>query len=349
MSSAPVKSFDQTANVRLAEVNNPSSKVLRLPASEPLRLACDQLLAPISIAYQTYGTLNCGQIERDPRLPCAHRRSVCRQRASGDQEARLVGDARRPRQAGRHRPLLRHLRQHPRRLHGLDGARLDRPAHGQTLRPQFSGHHHRRHGECAGAPHRSPRHRPAVLRHRRLDGRHAGAGMGVEPSRARVLARCRSRPPPGIPRRTSPSTRSGARPSWPIPTGAAATTIRTARSRATGSPSRAWPRTSPTCRRRRCTASSAAACRSARASPSRSTPTSRWRATCATRARPSSTASTPTATSTSRARWTISISRPSTATCWRTPSAAPRRASASSPSRATGSTRRARAARSCTR
>jgi homoserine O-acetyltransferase len=61
MSSAPVKSFDQTANLRLAEVNNPSSKVLRLPASEPLRLACDQLLAPISVAYQTYGALNSGK------------------------------------------------------------------------------------------------------------------------------------------------------------------------------------------------------------------------------------------------------------------------------------------------
>ncbi len=45
-------------SLRLAEANNPSSKVLRLPDSEPLRLACDQLLAPISIAYETYGELN---------------------------------------------------------------------------------------------------------------------------------------------------------------------------------------------------------------------------------------------------------------------------------------------------
>ena len=45
-------------NLRLAEANNPSSKVLRLPASEPLKLACDQLLGPISIAYETYGELN---------------------------------------------------------------------------------------------------------------------------------------------------------------------------------------------------------------------------------------------------------------------------------------------------
>ncbi len=58
MNTAPVKSFDSTTGVRLAEANKPSSKVLRLPDSEPLRLACDQLLAPIAIAYETYGTLN---------------------------------------------------------------------------------------------------------------------------------------------------------------------------------------------------------------------------------------------------------------------------------------------------
>jgi homoserine O-acetyltransferase len=49
---------DVTLKTRLAEANNPSSKVLRLPETEPLRLACDKLLAPISIAYETYGELN---------------------------------------------------------------------------------------------------------------------------------------------------------------------------------------------------------------------------------------------------------------------------------------------------
>src|SRR5688572_28069413 len=49
---------DGGQNLRLAEANSPSSKVLHLPESEPLRLACDQLLAPISIAYETYGQLN---------------------------------------------------------------------------------------------------------------------------------------------------------------------------------------------------------------------------------------------------------------------------------------------------
>ena len=51
----------------------------------------------------------------------------------------------------------------------------------------------------------------AVLGRRRLDGRHAGAAMGGELSRARVLARCRSPARRGIRRRTSRSTRSAAR------------------------------------------------------------------------------------------------------------------------------------------
>ena len=84
--------------------------------------------------------------------------------------------------------------------------------------------------------------------------------------------------------------------------------------------SRAWPRTSPIFRSRRCSASSAAACRTAMRWASASTPTSRSRAICATRARPSSTASTPTATSTSPAPWTISTWPASMAACWPTPS-----------------------------
>ena len=42
----------------LTEVHAPSSAVVKFPESEPLRLACEQELAPFSIAYQTYGTLN---------------------------------------------------------------------------------------------------------------------------------------------------------------------------------------------------------------------------------------------------------------------------------------------------
>ena len=58
MNTVAVKSFDSSTNMRIAEANNPSSTVVHFPDSEPLRLACDQSLAPISIAYQTYGELN---------------------------------------------------------------------------------------------------------------------------------------------------------------------------------------------------------------------------------------------------------------------------------------------------
>ena len=43
---------------RSTEVDFPSSPVLRVPASEPLRLECQLDLAPYQIAYQTYGRLN---------------------------------------------------------------------------------------------------------------------------------------------------------------------------------------------------------------------------------------------------------------------------------------------------
>ncbi len=40
------------------EVAVPSSPLVHFPASEPLHLDCDQELAPFSVAYQTYGSLN---------------------------------------------------------------------------------------------------------------------------------------------------------------------------------------------------------------------------------------------------------------------------------------------------
>jgi homoserine O-acetyltransferase/O-succinyltransferase len=43
---------------RYSEVHSPSSPVARFDAAAPLRLACQQDLAPFSIAYETYGQLN---------------------------------------------------------------------------------------------------------------------------------------------------------------------------------------------------------------------------------------------------------------------------------------------------
>lgn len=46
------------ASRRHSEVHTPTSPVARFDAGAPLRLACQQDLAPFSIAYETYGTLN---------------------------------------------------------------------------------------------------------------------------------------------------------------------------------------------------------------------------------------------------------------------------------------------------
>jgi pimeloyl-ACP methyl ester carboxylesterase len=86
----------------------------------------------------------------------------------------------------------------------------------------------------------------------------------ARPIRTRCSRRCRSPPRRATRRRTSRSTRSAARRSWPIPTGAAAPIRSAACARIAASPSRAWRRTSRISRRRRCTANSAATCRTAR-------------------------------------------------------------------------------------
>ena len=48
----------QDSSARLREAHRPSSELLVLPVSEPLRLAGGQLLGPVQIAYKTWGTLN---------------------------------------------------------------------------------------------------------------------------------------------------------------------------------------------------------------------------------------------------------------------------------------------------
>ena len=202
-------------------------------------------------------------------LPRADRRPVRRQRAPGHRQARLVGDHGRPRPADRYRPLLRHLRQRARRLHGHDRAGLDRPGDGPALRPRLPGHHRPRHGARAGDAARPARHREPVLRRRRLDGRHAGAAMGGELSRARLRGHADRRRRPGIRRRTSPSTKSAARRSWPIPTGARGRYLEEGMRPAQGPRGGAHGRAHHLpLRDARCTASSAATCRTATRRPS---------------------------------------------------------------------------------
>lgn len=58
MSSNTKPNTSDNGNTRLSEVMNPSSDVVHFPADAPLTLDCNKELAPFSIAYQTYGTLN---------------------------------------------------------------------------------------------------------------------------------------------------------------------------------------------------------------------------------------------------------------------------------------------------
>ena len=122
-----------------------------------------------------------------------------------------------------------------------------RPSPGAPI----SRRHHPRHGARAEAADRASRHRAAVRRDRRLDGRDAGAGMGGDRIPNACSPRCRSPPRRITRRRTSPSTRSGGRRSSPTPTGTAAATGSTGASRRAAWRWRACARTSPTCPSRR--------------------------------------------------------------------------------------------------
>jgi homoserine O-acetyltransferase/O-succinyltransferase len=61
---SPFRSPDSEGNASAApdprrkQIDDPSSRVVRFPADQPLRLDCEKDLAPLTIAYQTYGELN---------------------------------------------------------------------------------------------------------------------------------------------------------------------------------------------------------------------------------------------------------------------------------------------------
>jgi homoserine O-acetyltransferase len=58
MDTANHRELKARVDARLLEASRPSSPYIDIPASEPLRLDCEQLLAPFRIAYMTYGELN---------------------------------------------------------------------------------------------------------------------------------------------------------------------------------------------------------------------------------------------------------------------------------------------------
>ena len=82
-----------------------------------------------------------------------------------------------PGRAAGHRPVLRRLRQRPRRLPGDDRAVVARPGR-RPVGVAVPRGDRRRPGAGRGGARRRARHRPLGLRRRRLDGRDAGAGVG---------------------------------------------------------------------------------------------------------------------------------------------------------------------------
>ena len=285
------------AEERAHEADHPSSLVAMFGADQPLKLDCGIDLVAVPDRLPDLWRAQCRALQRDSDFPCADRRSACRQRAPGDRQAGLVGNHGRSRPSARYRQIFHHLLERDRRLHGLDRAGLDQSRHRQIVGAGFSGHHHSRHGARADHADRSPRDRDAVLRGRRLDGRHAGAAMDRGLSQARVLGAgggvqhaafgAEHRVP-----RTRPPGRDGRSGLAPRPLFRSKAPIRIA-----ASASRGWPRISPICRTPPCIASSAGGCRTASCRRSRSMPISRSRAICAIRARPLSSASMPTAIS----------------------------------------------------
>jgi homoserine O-acetyltransferase/O-succinyltransferase len=58
MDTANHRELKARDDARLLEASRPSSPYIDIPASAPLQLECEQLLAPFRIAYMTYGELN---------------------------------------------------------------------------------------------------------------------------------------------------------------------------------------------------------------------------------------------------------------------------------------------------
>ena len=119
------------------------------------------------------------RLERRPPVPRVDRRQPRdRARWAGPSSAGVVGGRRRAGSPGRHRSLLRRVRERPRGLSGLDGPGVHRPGDGSSLRHDVPGRHHPRHGARAGPAGGPPRHRSVALGDRRIDGRDAGARVG---------------------------------------------------------------------------------------------------------------------------------------------------------------------------
>ena len=147
----------------------------------------------VTIAYETWGTLDADASQRRPRLPRPHRRQP-RRRPARRPATRPPGwwdGAHRAGPGHRHRPLVRRVRQRARRLPGHHRARAS-----PTPTTASRGAAASRSCRCAtwvrsaGRGRRPPRHPALAQRRRRLDGRHAGARVGGDVPRPGARRSC---------------------------------------------------------------------------------------------------------------------------------------------------------------
>ena len=178
MDTANIEDLPAATDVRALQATRPSSDYLDVPESRPLRLASGRELAPYRIAYKTYGTLNA---DKSNAVLVPHALTGDQYVASPHPVTGKPGWWETMVGPGKPIDTDRFFVICPNILGGCMGSTGPasiNPSDRQALGRGFSRHHHRRHGGCAGAAHRPSRHRHAVLRDRRLDGRHAGAAVG---------------------------------------------------------------------------------------------------------------------------------------------------------------------------
>ena len=143
----------------------------------PFHLERGRHLPSVTVAYETYGTLNPA---RDNAVLICHAISgdshVAQTRRAG--RSRLVGYRHRSGQGDRHQPLLRDLPQRLGRLPRHDGAEQLESGHGPSLWAGFSVDHDWGHCQAAEAVGEPFGHRAAAGRRRRVAGRPHGLDLG---------------------------------------------------------------------------------------------------------------------------------------------------------------------------
>ena len=94
---------------------------------DSLPLDCGVILAPVDVAYETYGELNASRLQRYPGAARLFRRCARGGHQPRWRKTRLVGQHDRSRQSVRYDEIFRHLLERARRMQGHHGTGIDQP------------------------------------------------------------------------------------------------------------------------------------------------------------------------------------------------------------------------------